>query len=83
MMVPRQRNIMEYPIISTMIPNPPATISIAARGKMERIPSTFPRNVLSVLSVTHALKQASFAVEPKSVITQSPTTTAAKVIITA
>ena len=40
-------------------------------GIMALTPSAAPRFVASVESVSHALKQASLAEEPKNVITQS------------
>ncbi len=49
----------------------PNTTKIASMGIMALMPSAAPRLELSVLSVSHALKQASLAVEPKKVITQS------------
>ena len=51
--------------------NPPNTARIAISGIIAFIPSAAPRLLLSVESVSHALKQASFADEPKNVITQS------------
>ena len=51
--------------------NPPKTASIATSGIIELMPSAAPRFVSSVTSVSQALKQASFAEEPKNVITQS------------
>ena len=51
--------------------NPPKTTKIARRGIMELMPSAAPRLVLSVESVSQALKAASLAVEPKKVMTQS------------
>ena len=44
---------------------------MATNGIIELIPSAAPRFVLSVESVTQALKAASFADEPKNVIMQS------------
>ena len=54
---------------------PPNTTRIARSGIIALTPSALPRFVSSVLSVSHALKQASFADEPKNVITQSKTMT--------
>ena len=54
---------------------PPKTTRIATSGIMALMPSALPRFVSSVLSVSQALKQASFAVEPKNVIMQSNTMT--------
>ena len=51
--------------------NPPKTTRMAIRGIMELTPSAIPRFVSSVLSVSQALYAASFAVEPKKVMTQS------------
>ena len=51
--------------------NPPNTASIATSGIIAFSPSAFPLLSLFVLSVSHALKAASFALEPKKVITQS------------
>ena len=50
---------------------PPKTASIATSGIIEFMPSALPRFDESVLSVSQALKAASFALEPKNVITQS------------
>ena len=50
---------------------PPNTTSTASRGIMALMPSAAPRLVSSVMSVSQALKQASLAVEPKKVMTQS------------
>ena len=50
---------------------PPNTTSTATSGIIAFIPSARPRFSLSVESVSHALNAASFAVEPKNVITQS------------
>ena len=47
------------------------TTKIAISGIIEFIPSAFPLSSLVTLSVSHALKHASFADEPKKVITQS------------
>lgn len=44
---------------------------MAIMGIMALMPSAAPRLVSSVLSVSQALKQASLAVEPKKVMTQS------------
>ena len=44
---------------------------MAMRGIIALMPSAEPRFVASVESVSHALKQASLADEPKNVITQS------------
>ena len=44
---------------------------MATSGIMALMPSTLPRLLSSVTSVSHALKQASLAEEPKKVITQS------------
>ena len=81
--IPIIRKSVLYPTASTSIPNPPATLSIAARGSIESTPSTVPRNEDFVLSVTQELKLASFAAEPKSVITQSPTITRVSASLTA
>ena len=54
---------------------PPNTTRIASSGIIAFRPSAEPRLVASVESVSHALKQASFADEPKNVITQSMTIT--------
>ena len=51
--------------------NPPNTASIATSGIIELMPSAAPLLVASVESVSHALYAASFALEPKKVITQS------------
>ena len=51
--------------------NPPKTTRTETRGIMAFIPSAFPLFEESVESVSQALNAASFAVEPKSVITQS------------
>jgi len=51
--------------------NPPNTRSIDTKGIIEFIPSAAPLFVESVESVSHALNAASFAAEPKNVITQS------------
>ena len=50
---------------------PPNTTRMATSGIMELMPSAAPRLVWSVLSVSHALKAASLADEPKKVMTQS------------
>ena len=50
---------------------PPNNTRIEISGIMELMPSAAPRLVASVASVSHALYAASFAVEPKKVITQS------------
>ena len=50
---------------------PPKTTRIAIRGIMALMPSTAPRLVSSVESVSQALKQASLAEEPKKVMMQS------------
>ena len=50
---------------------PPNTTKMASSGIMALMPSTAPRLVESVESVTQALKAASLAEEPKKVITQS------------
>ena len=50
---------------------PPNTTKMAIMGIMALMPSAAPRLVSSVLSVSQALKQASLAVEPKKVMTQS------------
>ena len=50
---------------------PPNTTRIATSGIMALMPSAAPRLVLSVLSVSHALKAASLALLPKKVIRQS------------
>ena len=50
---------------------PPKTTRMEIRGIMELMPSTAPRLVRSVESVTQALKAASLALEPKKVMTQS------------
>src|SRR5574344_1618406 len=55
--------------------NPPNTTRIATSGIMELMPSIDPRFVSSPTSVSHALKHASLALEPKKVITQSITIT--------
>ena len=44
---------------------------VATSGIMALMPSTLPRLLSSVTSVSQALKQASLAAEPKKVITQS------------
>ena len=51
--------------------NPPNTARIEISGIMELMPSAAPRFPGSVESVSHALYAASFAVDPKKVITQS------------
>ena len=51
--------------------NPPKTTKIETSGIIALTPSAAPRFELSVLSVSHALNAASFALEPKKVITQS------------
>ena len=51
--------------------NPPKTARIAMSGIMAFTPSAAPRFFSVVESVSQALKAASFAVEPKKVITQS------------
>ena len=51
--------------------NPPNTTSVAMSGIIEFIPSMRPLSDESPLSVIHALNAASFAVEPKNVMTQS------------
>src|SRR5574344_3010302 len=50
---------------------PPKTTSIEMSGIMALIPPAEPLFVSSVESVSHALKLASFAEDPKNVITQS------------
>ena len=50
---------------------PPKTTRIAISGIIALMPSAAPLFVASVESVSQALKQASFAQEPKKVITQS------------
>ena len=55
--------------------NPPNTKRIATSGIMELKPSILPRSPSSPLSVSHALYAASFADEPKNVMTQSRTIT--------
>ena len=57
---------------------PPNTARIARSGIMALTPSALPRFVSSVLSVSHALKQASLADEPKNVMMQSNTMTSAQ-----
>ena len=52
---------------------PPNTTSMLSSGMAEFTPSTRPRFVSSVMSVIHALKQASLARLPKNVMTQSNT----------
>jgi hypothetical protein len=51
--------------------NPPNTTKIAISGIIELIPSALPLFSEVVTSVSHALKQASLALEPKNVIRQS------------
>ena len=51
--------------------NPPKTTKIATRGIMALTPSAAPRLPPEVESVSHALKAASLAVEPKKVMIQS------------
>ena len=51
--------------------NPPKTARIATRGIIAFMPSAAPLFDASVLSVSHALNAASFALEPKKVIRQS------------
>ena len=55
----------------------PNTSTVAITGMTERMVFTLPRLVTSVTSATQVLNAASFAVEPKNVITQSSTTSAA------
>ena len=50
---------------------PPKTTRIDTSGIIAFIPSAAPLLVSSVLSVSHALNAASFALEPKKVIIQS------------
>ena len=50
---------------------PPNTTKMLTSGIMALIPSAAPRLVGSVESVSHALKAASLALEPKKVMTQS------------
>ena len=51
--------------------NPPKTARMATRGIIAFMPSAAPLLELSTLSVSQALKAASFADEPKKVIRQS------------
>ena len=51
--------------------NPPKTTRMATSGIIELIPSAAPRFWSVAISVSQALKQASLALEPKNVITQS------------
>ena len=53
--------------------NPPNTTRMETNGIMELKPSIFPRLPSPPLSVSHALKAASLAAEPKNVIMQSKT----------
>ena len=55
----------------------PNTSTVAMTGMTERMVFTLPRLVTSVTSATQVLNAASLAVEPKKVITQSSTTSAA------
>ena len=50
--------------------------TVASSGNISVMPLTVPRFVSSVTFVSQALKLASFAVEPKNVMTQSRTMTA-------
>ena len=61
----------------------PKTTTIASKGIMASTVSVLPRFCGSVTSVIHALKAASFAVEPKKVMTQSIITTNTPASITA
>ena len=59
--------------------NTPETMvvtTVASSGNISVMPLTVPRFVSSVTFVSQALKLASFAVEPKNVMTQSRTMTA-------
>ncbi|MPN47569.1 hypothetical protein SDC9_195172 [bioreactor metagenome] len=62
---------------------PPKIISIATSGSTDSTDSTRPRLSSWVTSVTHALNAASFALEPKKVITQSIMTTISAAACTA
>ena len=62
-------------------PAKPTTTIIAISGNTERTLSTLPLLVVSVLSVTNALNEASFAVLPKNVMTQSMITIIVPAII--
>ena len=63
--------------------NAPKITSIEISGSTASTDSTRARLLRSVTSVTHALKAASFAVEPNSVITQSSTMTITAATVTA
>ena len=54
--------------------NSPKMTSMEISGRMASTDSALPRASLGTVSVIHALKAASLAVEPKNVITQSSTT---------
>ena len=78
----RMKNVSHRP--SCVRPSSkPNTTSIDSSGITARTPSTRPRLVGSVVSVTHALKAASFAVAPKIDMMQSSTITAMIASITA
>ena len=57
-----------------MLSNSPKMTSMEISGRMASTDSAVPRASLGTVSVIHALKAASLAVEPKKVITQSSTT---------
>ena len=56
-------------------PETPMPITVASTGMTPSTPSTRPRLPWAETSVTHALKEASLAVQPKKVITASRTMT--------
>ena len=64
------------PTRSISTPEMMVVTTIASSGKSSVTPLTVPRLVSSVMLVSHALKLASLAVEPKNVIKQSSAMTA-------
>ena len=75
MMPSVMKNVLfEAALGSYMLPRPINTITTANTGNTESAEFTRPLLLGLVLSATHALKAASFDVEPATVIMQSNTT---------